>query len=409
MDCLNIDAVRFMRDIRELGDIGILGENKGRTRLALTASDIEAKRWFISHLEEIGLKVLIDKFGNIAGVLEGKTQNELITAGSHLDTVVEAGCLDGAYGVLGALAVLRAVKAAGIVPEVSLGVINFTNEEGVRFKPDMSGSIGMAGYMSDEIVLSATDADGVSFAEELERHGFAGHDVIKPDKYVELHIEQGPILEKAKKNIGIVQGIQGLAWWDVTFEGQACHAGAYPMYMRRDPFAALADFSISLRESISLISDAVCTIGIVEISPKVINIVPGRVNFSVDARCPDSDGFSKLKDIVEMLIKKAAESHNVEYSFKCVADAPVIKFTKNMTDIIETCALKETSSIMNLSSGAGHDAQFMHFICPTAMIFVPSVNGLSHCPQEETSENDLITGVRILGRVMMELSKTPYN
>jgi N-carbamoyl-L-amino-acid hydrolase len=218
-----------------------------------------------------------------------------------------------------------------------------------------------------------------------------------------LHIEQGPILENAGKHIGIVQGIQGIAWWEVTFSGQACHAGAFPMDMRRDPLAALADFSVLLRESVSVISSAVGTIGVVGVNPNVINIVPGSVKFSVDARCPDPADFSKLKEIIETLLRKAAAYHNVVCTFKLVADAPAIRFPENMTDIVEKCALEETDLIMKLSSGAGHDAQFMHFVCPTAMIFVPSIKGLSHCPLEETSEEDLIMGVKILGKVIMSL------
>jgi N-carbamoyl-L-amino-acid hydrolase len=219
-----------------------------------------------------------------------------------------------------------------------------------------------------------------------------------------LHIEQGPILDSEKKRIGIVQGIQGLAWWEVIYTGQACHAGAFQMGMRRDPLAALADFSVMLREYVSGIKAAVGTIGVVNVYPKVINIVPGRVNFSVDARCPNQDDFLKLKEIVEILLKKAALNNNVECSYEIVADVPAIEFPKGMTDIVEKCALQDTDSIMKITSGAGHDAQLMHNICPAAMIFVPSIKGLSHCPQEETSEEDLLLGVNVLGRVMMELA-----
>ena len=404
MENLNIDTARFLSDIQELGRIGVTDVRKGRTRLALTSADIEGRRWFISRLVELGLNVMIDKFGNIAGVLEGKDNNQLIASGSHLDTVVDAGHLDGAYGIVGALAVLRAIKVSGIIPEKSIGVINFTNEEGIRFKPDMMGSIGIAGYIDEMQVLSALDSEGISITEELYRNGFAGHDVFKPTRYVELHIEQGPVLESAKKQIGIVKGIQGLAWWEVTYTGQACHAGAFPMDIRRDPFAALADFSVMLRENVSKISAAVCTIGVVEVYPKVINVVPGCVKFSVDARCPDPDDFSKLKKSVKTLLRKTAAQHNVKCSFKFVANAPAIMFQEDMTRVVEMCALEETESVMRLISGAGHDAQFMHFICPSCMIFVPSEKGLSHCPQEYTSEDDLLMGVRILGRVMMLLS-----
>jgi N-carbamoyl-L-amino-acid hydrolase len=401
---ISIDAARFLSDIKELSGIGGHDGNKGVTRLTLTSADIEGRRWFVDRLEEIGLNVLIDKFGNIAGILEGRTKNQLIAAGSHLDTVVEAGRLDGAYGVVGALAVLRAVKASGIIPEKNIGVINFTNEEGIRFKPDMMGSVGIAGYVDEDIILSSCDSEGISVAEELDRSGFAGHDIFKPTHYLELHIEQGPVLESAKKRVGIVRGIQGLAWWDVTFSGQACHAGAFPMNMRRDPLAALADFSALLPENVSKISAAVGTIGIVEVHPKVINIVPGKVNFSVDARCPDPDDFIKLKEIVAILLRKTAAQNNVECSFEIVSEAPAIKFPEEMVKLVEECALKETDSVMRLTSGAGHDAQFMHIICPAAMIFVPSEKGLSHCPQEETSEEDLVLGVNILGRVMAELA-----
>ena len=404
MEELKIDSARFVSDIQELSKIGALYDNKGRTRLALTGSDIEGRRWFMSRLKELGLNVLIDKFGNIAGVLEGKNKNHLIAAGSHLDTVIEAGHLDGAYGIVGALAVLRAVKVSGIIPEKNLGVINFTNEEGIRFKPDMMGSIGIAGYLDCERILSAVDSNGITVAEVLNRSGFAGHDIFKPTRYVELHIEQGPVLVSAKKRVGVVQGIQGLAWWEVTYSGQACHAGAFPMSMRRDPLAALADFSVLLRENVFGISDAVGTIGVVDVYPKVINIVPGSVRFSVDARCPDPDDLLKLKNIVETMLKKVALQHNVDCSFKTVADAPAIRFPEDMTRIIETCALSETDSVMKLTSGAGHDAQFMNFVCPSGMIFVPSEKGLSHCPMEQTSEDDLIMGVRILGKTMMLLS-----
>lgn len=398
---LKIDELRLFSDIEELGEIGLA--ERGRTRIALSDSDAEARRWFVRKLEEIGARVMIDRFGNIAGVVDGKS-DEIVAVGSHLDSVMEAGNLDGAYGVLGGLAILRSIVESKAFLKKSVAVMNFTNEEGVRFQPDMMGSLAISGLVHPDKILAAVDDDGISVRDELLRIGFSGSDSFRPSRYLELHIEQGPVLEEGRKRLGVVSGIQGIAWWRVRFTGQPCHAGAFPMRLRKDPFAALADFSGHLRACVAEYPLAVGTIGSVRLFPNLINVIPGEIEFTVDARCPDDFEFSKLKDKVEELLLDCAARNGIGIELECVADAPAIKFPSEMTSLIEECASEETDLIMKLVSGAGHDAQFMHFICPSAMIFIPSKGGLSHCPDEYSAPDDIVLGVNVLARAVARLA-----
>ena len=400
-----LDEGRFLADLEELGGIGA-APGEGRTRLALSDEDGEARRWLVRRMEELGLEIRVDGIGNLFGILPGEEGTEApVTAGSHLDTVIRAGALDGAYGVLGALAVLRGVRESGTRLRRPLAVAAFTNEEGVRFQPDMMGSLVLSGRLPLEEALAARDREGLRAGEELERLGFRGTDRVTPGAYLELHIEQGPRLEDAGARIGVVEGIQGIAWWGCTYRGQANHAGTTPMDRRRDAFAGVADLSRSLRELAARVPSSVATLGRVEVRPGAINVVPGRVDFTVDVRAEAPESFGRLKEEVPRLLREAADRHALELGAEALADAPLVRFPREMTDLVDSCARGETDRVLRLASGAGHDAQFLHFLCPTAMIFVPSRGGLSHCPEEHTEAEDLLRGVRVLARGLIALAQ----
>lgn len=395
----------FLADISEISAIGAV-EGRGRTRLALSDTDAKARKWFVAKLKELGLEIKVDMLGNITGILSGAEGMENpVTIGSHLDTVIEGGALDGAYGIVAGLAVIRAIRENGLKLRRPIAVVDFTNEEGVRFNPGMTGSSFAAGKPADER-LKKLDSNGLSVGEELKRIGFAGTDApVKPSEYLELHIEQGPRLQDAEKRIGVVTGIAGVASWRVHFIGQPSHAGAFPMNIRRDPLAGMADFSQKLREFVATIPGAVGTIGWVSIFPGAINVVPGKMSFTVDARTTGEENFKRLKTGVERELQAVADKHNLKIELERMANVAPIIFPDEMTSLIEKCAKDVSPDIMQLPSGAFHDAQFMHSVCPTGMIFVPSIAGLSHCPQEKTDEDDLWLGVNVLQKVAETLAK----
>ena len=404
-DRMDLDEGRFLADLRDLGRIGV--DSRGRrTRLALTEADGEARRWLVRRLEELDLQVRVDPVGNLFGILPGEEGVEApVTAGSHLDTVIDAGPLDGAYGVVGALAVLRGVRASGRRLRRPLAVGAFTDEEGVRFQPDMLGSLVLSGRLGLEEARASRDPEGITLGEELDRRGFAGTDRVVPSRYLELHVEQGPRLEDAGARVGVVEAIQGIAWWGCAYRGQANHAGTTPMERRRDAFAGVADLSGVLRDLAASLPPSVVTLGRVEVSPGAVNVVPGGADFTVDARSPDPETFLRLKEEVPRLLEATAARHGLRWEARPLADAPPVRFPREMTDLVASCAAEETDRVLRTFSGAGHDAQFLHFLCPTGMIFVPSRGGLSHCPQEHTDEEDLVLGVRVLARALLALAE----
>lgn len=371
---LQVNRDRLRKSLEEMGQIGYGGPEKGVTRLALSDEDKRARDLFVSWLEEADLKVIIDPIGNIFGLREGATSKPPVTAGSHLDTVREGGAFDGALGVLGALEAIRTLNDCSIRTHKPVAVACFTDEEGARFQPCMLGSGVVAGLMRLEEAYAKKDDAGVSVREELERIGYKGKEWLKPGAYFELHVEQGPILDAKGISIGVVEGIQGIAWWQGKYHGEANHAGTAPLDMRRDALLGAAELICSLRRlAEELGHDTRTTIGRLRPHPDIINVIPGQAHFTIDLRQYDEALYEECKMYAEQSVARIASNRNLEYELEMVGDAKPVHFNPDMVNLVEKMAKGAAFSYMRLPSGAGHDAQYMHAICPTAMIFVPSI------------------------------------
>lgn len=402
MICVN--AERLERTIREMGRLGFSGESNGRTRLALSDADKQGRDLFCKWLHETGLEVRVDAIGNIFGVRWGVDGSAPpVMMGSHLDTVKDAGMFDGIAGVLGGLEVVRTLNEHDIKTERPIIVASFTNEEGARFEYDMMGSSFFTGAKTEEYLYAVADDDGLTVGEELRRIGYKGAESVPVGNYLEFHVEQGPILDAEGFKIGVVEGIQGVAWWRVEFTGQANHAGSTPMRLRRDALLGAAEAALEI-EALAKRSESVGTIGRIRPEPDVVNIVPGKCTFTIDFRQYDPVLYEKAKKTIEDTIGAVAEKRGLTCKFEELVDAKPVVFDKAMVDIVEASAKTLGLSTRRLYSGAGHDAQFLAGICPTAMIFVPSVDGRSHCPEEWTDFQDIANGCNVLLQSVLKLA-----
>ena len=394
---LRVNTVRLLQSLNELGRIGKRQGFNGVTRLALSEEDGEARDLLVSWMEDEDLKISVDPIGNIFGVREGANPSlKPVIMGSHIDTVIDAGIYDGAYGVLSALEVIRRINEEGIKTLHPVSVGCFTNEEGVRFQPDMMGSLVKSGVYPLEKAYARKDDDGVTVKEALKGIGYSGKGDVKPEAYFELHVEQGPILHRRSLQIGVVEGVQGIAWWRMVLQGEANHAGTTPLDMRKDAMAGAAELYGDLLEYVTAKGNALCTIGKLRLEPGAINVVPSLADFTVDYRSYDDATFREGKTEVERRTEEVARRHNLALEKEMTADAQPVHFTPEMVGLVETAAKRRGYSTFRLPSGAGHDAQFMHIICPTAMIFVPSINGVSHSPGERSEVEDLERGANVL-------------
>jgi len=391
--------------LEEMGQIGYGGPEKGVTRLALSDEDKQARDLFVSWLREAGLEVTIDPIGNIFGLRKGATNEPPVMAGSHLDTVREGGAFDGALGVLGALEAIRTLNDCGIHTHKPVAVACFTDEEGARFQPCMLGSGVVAGLIRLEEAYAKKDDAGISVREELERIGYKGKEWLKPGAYFELHVEQGPILDAKGISIGIVEGIQGIAWWQGKYQGEANHAGTTPLDMRRDALLGAAELVCFLRRLAGELGhDTRTTVGRLRPHPDIINVIPGQAHFTMDLRQYEEVLYEEGKRHAEQLVAQIASNRNLEYELEMVGDAKPVHFNPDMVNLIEEMAKKAAFSYMRIPSGAGHDAQYMRAICPTTMIFVPSIKGRSHCPQEKTDFEHAAKGATVLVNAILELA-----
>jgi N-carbamoyl-L-amino-acid hydrolase len=394
---LRIDTLSLLRRLGELAKIGRRAGSKGVTRLALSEEDGKGRDLLVSWMEEEDLKVKVDPIGNIFGVRKSadKTLKPVIM-GSHIDTVVDAGIYDGAYGVLSALEVIKRFNEEDIETRHPMGVGCFTNEEGVRFQPDMMGSLVKSGCYPLEKAYTRKDDEGITVKEALSEIGYLGKDDVSPETYLELHVEQGPILHRRGLQIGVVEGVQGIAWWRMTLRGIANHAGTTPLDLRRDPLSGFAEYYNDLLGSVTSVGKALCTVGKLRLEPGAINVIPSLVEFTLDYRSYDNATFREGKAEAEKRLVEIANRRGLTVEMEMTADAYPVHFKPEMVGLVEDSAKKRGYSTYRLPSGAGHDAQFMHAICPTAMIFVPSINGISHSPDEYSESKDLERGANVL-------------
>lgn len=406
----SINGDRLVNRIKELGQIGRDAENR-LTRTAATDADKAGRDKVVSWMRDADLEVVVDRIGNIFGIWstsenEGK---EAVMVGSHIDTVIDAGIYDGAYGVISGIEVAKTLKEEGFKPSRPIVVGVFTNEEGVRYQPDMMGSLVFTGGLSVEEALVAVGTDGTVIGEELERIGYAGEaepGFIKPHAYVELHVEQGPVLANLNIPIGAVENLQGISWQRVTVEGVANHAGTTPTSMRKDAGLAAAKIITFLRElAENSGGSTVATVGTIEFKPNAINVIPSQATLTIDLREPNEEKLKKAEQAIEEYLKELERTDGVAITAERLARFEPVVFDENIVKLIEEAAKKRGLQTRRMTSGAGHDAQMMARICPTAMIFVPSVDGISHSPKEFTRDSDLIAGANVLLDVVIELSK----
>lgn len=400
-----IQLDRLKKKILALAEIG-MRENGGVTRTALTQEDKEGRDLLVQWMEEAGLSVRIDDFGNIYGTKKGTDPKApVVLTGSHIDTVPNGGKFDGVLGVLGALEAVESLAEAGEEHLSDIEIVSFTNEEGAVFSPQMLGSGAVTGEFSKEYVYSRKDAEGRHFDEELKRIGYLGEESCRLNNvgsYIELHIEQGPVLEKEGKEIGIVEGISGFSWWNIKINGEADHSGTTPMPMRKDSLVAAAGIIRKLYGWADQQEDgALVTFGKINTLPGSINVIPGETAFTVDIRHPSEEG---LKDTIDQLRKVIIEETAggvLSYSIEEIKTHPPVHFSGELLELIEEECKSLGFHYERMMSGAGHDAMYVSKVTPTAMIFVPSVGGKSHSPEEETSWSDIEKGTLLLRQTLL--------
>jgi N-carbamoyl-L-amino-acid hydrolase len=399
-----VDGDRLWSSLMEMGQVGREGD--GVNRLALNDANKQGRELFTGWLRDEGLEVRVDRIGNIFGVREGADRGEPpVVAGSHLDTVSEAGVFDGALGVLSGLEIVRLLNQEDVETRRAVAVAAFTNEEGARFQPDMMGSMVFTGQLDVETAWAASDDDGVTVKDELQRIGYLGEDEFNAGHYLELHVEQGPVLHSEGLEVGVVEGVQGMAWWDGEYKGEANHAGTTPLHLRRDALLAAADLCCRLREKAEELGHgSVVTMGRLHPKPDIRNVVPGGAFFTVDFRQYERALYEVGQKQVVKLIEETSERHGLERHLVQTVDAKPVRFDRGMVELVERKTKELGLSYKVMHSGAGHDAQFMSHICPTAMIFVPSIGGRSHCPEERTLKADCANGANVLLRCVLELS-----
>lgn len=406
---ISIDAVRLLSRIEQLGQIGRDGEDR-LVRLAASDADKSGRDALVSWMKEADLEVAVDRIGNIFGIWRTSSAEDQapILIGSHIDTVIDAGVYDGCYGVLSGLEVIQSLRSAGFVPSRPIVVAAFTNEEGVRYTPDMMGSLVYAGGLPVEEALASVGTDGTVLGEELARIGYAGSKepgFLKPHAYVELHIEQGPVLEKAGVQVGAVENLQGISWQRITIEGVANHAGTTPISLRADAgYAASRVISFLRDRAASSPTPTVATVGCISFEPNAVNIIPSRAVFTVDLRDPNEDRLQAEEAALADFLTELAAAEKVTIATERMARFTPVTFDAAIVKLVEAAAEQRGLSSMRMTSGAGHDAQMMARICPAAMIFVPSIGGISHNPREFTPEADLVAGANVLLDVVSQLA-----
>ncbi len=405
----------FIRDTRlwdslmEMARIGAI-EGDGSCRLSLSNEDREARDLFARWVHEAGCELRIDPFGNMLAVRPGTRPDlPVVLMGSHLDTQPHGGRFDGVLGVLAGLEVIRSLNDSGIQTEHSVAVANWTNEEGVRFKPGLTGSKGFIGELTvgDETI---SGLDGANYFAELSRIGYAGTDV-PPGilSYIELHIEQGTVLESAGLPVGIVSGIQGVRWFEIDIHGFDAHAGTTPMQTRRDSFMAAAELVIVLKQiALRLSPDIRLTFGRVEVVPNSQNTIPGRTRLGVDLRHQDSEVLDAFESAAAEAVSSIAAASRCTATMRRTMDVPPVRFDAEVLAALSAAADDLNIPTKILSSGAMHDASSIALCTPSAMIFVQSRGGISHNPSEWSEPDHVALGCELLARTVLTLANSRY-
>jgi beta-ureidopropionase / N-carbamoyl-L-amino-acid hydrolase len=403
-----IDRHRLLGRLERFNRIGAL-PGGGNCRLALSDEDRAGRDLLVAWMRELGLGVTIDAIGNIIGVRRGREDLAPVMFGSHVDTVGTGGRYDGLYGVLAGLEACQALGDAGLVTRRPLALVAFTNEEGVRFQPYAMGSLVFTGALALDAAYAIRGIDGATVGEELRRIGYAGASApgsFAPHAYLELHIEQGPVLEDDHLVIGAVEAVTGLSWTEVSIRGRAAHAGTTPMPLRHDAGYVASEIVTFVRRLAKEMGGAQRgTVGRVELSPNLVNVIPERAVMTVDLRNSDAARLAASERELTTILERLAAQEQVEITTRSLGRFDPVMFSSEIVALVETTARELSLPCRRLPSGAGHDAQMMTRICPAGMIFVPSVGGLSHNVREETRPEHLQSGADVLLHAVLKLAE----
>ncbi|MFG2743936.1 Zn-dependent hydrolase [Streptomyces chartreusis] len=415
-DTITVDADRLWRSLMDLAEIGAYDDERtglrGVNRLALTDADAAGRRQVIAWMEEAGLAVRVDRMGNIYGRREGTDPTAApVLTGSHIDSVVTAGAFDGCLGVLGGIEVVRTLHEHGIVTRRPIEVGVFTEEEGVRFGTDMLGSAVTAGRLTLDYAHALTDRDGRTLGDELARTGFDGPTDVRldpPCAYVECHIEQGPVLAENGVGIGVVTGVQAISWQEITVHGRAAHAGTTPTQLRADAGLAAAEIIVRLRAMVDSgeYGELRATVGHLTVHPDLTNIVPARAELTVDLRNPDDAAMARAEEDLAAFLSELEDARpGLALTTRRMAGTPHVPFDETVQKVIAGAADDHGLAHISLLSGAGHDAQEIAALCPTAMIFVRGeYDGISHNPREYSTPETCARGVDVLATTLLRLA-----
>jgi N-carbamoyl-L-amino-acid hydrolase len=402
---LQINPARLWDALMETAKIG--GASKGGIkRLAASDEDRRVRDWFKAACESLGCSVHVDEVGNMFAVRPGRNPDLApVAMGSHLDTQPTGGKFDGILGVLGAIEALRTMVDAGYETNAPIAIANWTNEEGARFAPAMLCSGVHAGVFTAEFALSREDRDGVTLGEALDAIGYRGPEKAGSRQFqamFELHIEQGPILEDKGVQIGVVKGVQGMRWYEVTVRGQDAHTGATPMYLRKNALLGAARMIDRIDAIGQAHSGAVATVGLIENKPNSRNVIPGETFFCVDLRHPSELVLARMESEFRAALAQVMAPLKLEYEEKLIWNSPAVRFDEGLIECVRQGVAKSGYSSRDMASGAGHDAAYLARVMPTVMIFVPCAGGVSHNEAESTSAEECAAGAQVLLNAVLE-------
>ena len=405
---IRINLERLKEDILELSKIGC-DPNGGISRPSFSKADLEAQEWLKDRIKDAGLFVRQDGAGNIFGRIEG--QGKTVMAGSHIDTVINGGMFDGSIGVLSALECLRRIKEEGLPFTKPLEVASFTDEEG-NLVGDFMGSRAFVGPLDRELLEKGLTQFGYPFKEILERTQFTVDSIMEAHKqrpeieaFLEIHIEQGPVLETENKPIGIVDRIAGKNYWLCSFFGKASHAGTTPFELRHDAFLGLADFALKSTQYVATKHyGSMLTIGKVLVRPGAFSIVPGRVDFSLDFRSTSKETLEDLEKALVDLAEDVSSTRGLKFTSKIIDKTDPVTILPRIVNLMKEECEKLGYHYMTLHSGAGHDAQIIASVAESGMIFIPCEDGISHSPEEKINWEDLEKGANLLLHTILRLA-----
>lgn len=408
-----IDAKRFERNFNAISEFGAL-KGGGLTRLAFSKEDLEAREFLINLIEKNGFKLKIDNVGNIYAIYDEGCEADAkpVCVGSHIDSVPNGGFYDGTLGVMAGLEALSSIKEAGIKLKRPLWLINFSCEESSRFKTATIGSKIISGKLSQQRLHELKDEDGISLFEAMSAAGFKPQnldkDILKENSlhaYLELHIEQGPVLERSAISVGVVSGIAAPIRFEITIQGKADHSGATPMNMRSDALLAASHIIIAANKFAKNKKTAVATIGYAHAKPGVLNVVPGEARLGVDLRDIDKASLDELNLELRNFVYELSCELKFSYEIRELSSDEPVKLSEHAINLLEDEAKKLGIKTLTLPSGAGHDAMNLTKLASSVgMLFIPCVDGISHNTKEAINFKDAVAATKILTNALIRLS-----